>query len=141
MQMLVAIGQTLYAFARRLAWRGRFWRLLLWIVGDLTLRQGTPILTRVWCRIGLQRFINMRDVLFNLQHCQIRDARHKCKLGDLSGAGWLGEVPHWQDWAAMGLMAVAIVSVPWPRKVSALNAPALPPAGSSTGAPDREIRS
>ncbi len=32
-------------------------------------------------------------------------------LGVFSGALWLGEVLHWQDWAAVALMAVAIVSV------------------------------
>ena len=32
-------------------------------------------------------------------------------LGVFAGALWLGEVLHWQDWAAVGLMAVAISSV------------------------------
>lgn len=32
-------------------------------------------------------------------------------LGVFSGALWLGEVLHWQDWAAVGLMAVAITTV------------------------------
>ncbi len=32
-------------------------------------------------------------------------------LGVFTGALWLGEVVHWQDWAAVVLMAVAIVSV------------------------------
>lgn len=32
-------------------------------------------------------------------------------LGVFTGALWLGEVLHWQDWAAVVLMAVAIVSV------------------------------
>jgi drug/metabolite transporter (DMT)-like permease len=35
-------------------------------------------------------------------------------LGVFSGAVWLGEVLHWQDWAAVGLMMVAIASVLWP---------------------------
>lgn len=35
-------------------------------------------------------------------------------LGVFSGALWLGEVLHWQDWAAVGLMVVAIASVLWP---------------------------
>lgn len=41
-------------------------------------------------------------------------------LGVFSGALWLGEVLHWQDWAAVALMVVAIASVLWPAK------PALP---------------
>ena len=32
-------------------------------------------------------------------------------LGVFSGALWLGEVLHWQDWAAVALMAVAISTV------------------------------
>jgi drug/metabolite transporter (DMT)-like permease len=32
-------------------------------------------------------------------------------LGVFSGAWWLGEVLHWQDWAAVGLMVAAIASV------------------------------
>lgn len=35
-------------------------------------------------------------------------------LGVFSGALWLGEVLHWQDWAAVVLMVVAIASVLWP---------------------------
>jgi drug/metabolite transporter (DMT)-like permease len=35
-------------------------------------------------------------------------------LGVFSGAVWLGEVLHWQDWAAVALMVVAIASVLWP---------------------------
>ena len=35
-------------------------------------------------------------------------------LGVFSGALWLGEQLHWQDWAAVGLMTVAIASVLWP---------------------------
>jgi drug/metabolite transporter (DMT)-like permease len=35
-------------------------------------------------------------------------------LGTFSGAIWLGEVLHWQDWAAVVLMVVAIASVLWP---------------------------
>ena len=38
-------------------------------------------------------------------------------LGLFSGAWALGEVLYWQDWAAMGLMVVAIGSVLWPRRV------------------------
>jgi drug/metabolite transporter (DMT)-like permease len=37
-------------------------------------------------------------------------------LGVLSGALWLGEVLHWQDWAAVVLMMAAIASVLWPAK-------------------------
>jgi drug/metabolite transporter (DMT)-like permease len=35
-------------------------------------------------------------------------------LGVFSGALWLGEVLHWQDWTAVVLMVVAIASVLWP---------------------------
>jgi len=37
-------------------------------------------------------------------------------LGVFSGALWLGEVLHWQDWAAVFLMVAAIASVLWPAK-------------------------
>jgi drug/metabolite transporter (DMT)-like permease len=37
-------------------------------------------------------------------------------LGVFSGALWLGEVLHWQDWAAVLLMVVAIASVLWPAR-------------------------
>ena len=37
-------------------------------------------------------------------------------LGVFVGAYWLGEVLHWQDWAAAGLMVVAIASVLAPTK-------------------------
>lgn len=37
-------------------------------------------------------------------------------LGVFSGALWLDEVLHWQDWAAVGLMVVAIASVLWPKR-------------------------
>ena len=40
-------------------------------------------------------------------------------LGVFSGAWWLGEVLHWQDWTAVGLMVVAIASVLWPAKATA----------------------
>ena len=41
-------------------------------------------------------------------------------IGVFSGALWLGELLHWQDFAAVGLMVVAIASVLWPanHKVS-----------------------
>jgi drug/metabolite transporter (DMT)-like permease len=39
-------------------------------------------------------------------------------LGVFSGALWLGEQLHWQDWAAVALMMVAIASVLWPARVS-----------------------
>ena len=37
-------------------------------------------------------------------------------VGVFSGAWWLGEVLRWQDWAAMGLMVVALGSVLWPAR-------------------------
>ncbi len=37
-------------------------------------------------------------------------------LGVFSGAVWLGEVLHWQDWAAVVLMMLAIASVLWPAR-------------------------
>ena len=39
-------------------------------------------------------------------------------LGVFSGAMWLGEVLHWQDWAAVGLMVAAIASVLLPQRKS-----------------------
>lgn len=47
-------------------------------------------------------------------------------LGVFSGALWLGELLHWQDWAAVVLMAVAIASVLWPGSAAAPAAPARP---------------
>lgn len=40
-------------------------------------------------------------------------------LGVFSGAWWLGEVLHWQDWAAVMLVMVAIASVLWPSRSAA----------------------
>lgn len=40
-------------------------------------------------------------------------------VGVFSGALWLGETLHWQDWTAVGLMMVAIASVLWPAKPQA----------------------
>ncbi|MBU4518982.1 MAG: EamA family transporter [Gammaproteobacteria bacterium] len=41
-------------------------------------------------------------------------------LGVFSGAWWLGEVLHWQDWTAVVLVMLAIATVLWPtRPVSA----------------------
>lgn len=37
-------------------------------------------------------------------------------LGVFSGALWLGEVLHWQDWAAVLLMMLSIAAVLWPRQ-------------------------
>lgn len=37
-------------------------------------------------------------------------------VGVFSGAFWLGEVVHWQDWSAVVLMTVAIASVLWPAR-------------------------
>jgi drug/metabolite transporter (DMT)-like permease len=39
-------------------------------------------------------------------------------LGVFSGAVWLREAVHWQDWAAMALMVVAIASVLWPTQAA-----------------------
>ncbi len=39
-------------------------------------------------------------------------------LGVFSGALWLGESVHWQDWVAVGLMMVAIASVLWPARTA-----------------------
>ena len=37
-------------------------------------------------------------------------------LGVFSGAAWLGESVHWQDWTAVALMVAAIASVLWPAR-------------------------
>lgn len=37
-------------------------------------------------------------------------------LGVFGGAWWLGEVLHWQDWAAVLLVLMAIASVLWPAR-------------------------
>jgi drug/metabolite transporter (DMT)-like permease len=37
-------------------------------------------------------------------------------VGVFSGALGLGEILHWQDWAAVGLMVLAIASVLWPAR-------------------------
>lgn len=37
-------------------------------------------------------------------------------LGVFSGAWWLGEVLHWQDWAAVLLVMLAILTVLWPGR-------------------------
>ena len=39
-------------------------------------------------------------------------------VGVFSGALWLGEILHWQDWAAVTLMMAAIASVLWPAPVA-----------------------
>ena len=39
-------------------------------------------------------------------------------LGVFSGAAWLGEILHWQDWAAVALMMASIACVLWPQKQS-----------------------
>ena len=41
-------------------------------------------------------------------------------LGTFSGAWWLGEQLHWQDWAAMALMTVALGTVLWPARQPAV---------------------
>ena len=40
-------------------------------------------------------------------------------LGVFSGALWLGERLHWQDWAAVGLVLLAIAMVLWPPRSAA----------------------
>ena len=40
-------------------------------------------------------------------------------LGVFSGALWLGEQLHWQDWAAVALMVLSIAAVLWPRRSAA----------------------
>ncbi|WP_284336295.1 DMT family transporter [Comamonas sp. NoAH] len=37
-------------------------------------------------------------------------------LGVFSGAWWLNEVLHWQDWTAVALMVLAIATVLWPSR-------------------------
>jgi drug/metabolite transporter (DMT)-like permease len=37
-------------------------------------------------------------------------------IGVFSGAQWLGEVLHWQDWAAVALMVLSIAAVLWPKR-------------------------
>ena len=37
-------------------------------------------------------------------------------VGVFSGALWLGEVLHWQDWAAVVLMVTSIAAVLWPKR-------------------------
>jgi drug/metabolite transporter (DMT)-like permease len=37
-------------------------------------------------------------------------------VGVFSGALWLREVLHWQDWTAVALMVAAIASVLWPAR-------------------------
>lgn len=52
-------------------------------------------------------------------------------IGVFSGALWLGEKLHWQDYAAVVLMMVAIASVLWPARSSS-SARAQPAENSST---------
>ena len=37
-------------------------------------------------------------------------------VGTLSAALIIGEIPHWQDWLAMGFVMMAIASVLWPAR-------------------------
>jgi threonine/homoserine efflux transporter RhtA len=37
-------------------------------------------------------------------------------VGTLSAAVIIGEIPHWQDWLAMGFVMMAIASVLWPAR-------------------------
>ena len=39
-------------------------------------------------------------------------------LGVFSGAWWLGEQLHWQDWAAVGLIMLSIGSVLLPSRTA-----------------------
>jgi len=39
-------------------------------------------------------------------------------LGVFSGAWWLGEQLHWQDWAAVGLVMLSIGSVLLPNRAA-----------------------
>jgi drug/metabolite transporter (DMT)-like permease len=50
-------------------------------------------------------------------------------LGVFSGAWILGEVLHWQDWAAVALILLAIAAVLWPGKAAAGGARAAPESG------------
>ena len=40
-------------------------------------------------------------------------------LGVFSGAWWLGEVLHWQDWTAVALVMLSIATVLWPARSTA----------------------
>jgi len=51
-------------------------------------------------------------------------------VGVFSGTIWLGEILHWQDWAAMILMSFAIVSVLWPNR-ALRHAPKSVPVGGN----------
>jgi drug/metabolite transporter (DMT)-like permease len=44
-------------------------------------------------------------------------------LGVFSGALWLGEAVHWQDWTAVVLMMAAIASVLWPARPAGARSP------------------
>ncbi len=58
-------------------------------------------------------------------------------LGVFSGAWLLGEVLHWQDWAAVALIMLAIAAVLWPGKAAA-GGPAAPgPMPAEPGAVER----
>jgi drug/metabolite transporter (DMT)-like permease len=39
-------------------------------------------------------------------------------VGTLSATVILGEMPHWQDWLAMGFVMMAIASVLWPARTA-----------------------
>lgn len=54
-------------------------------------------------------------------------------IGVFSGALWLGEDVHWQDWTAVALMVVAIASVLWPART----APGAQAAPAGTAGPGR----
>jgi drug/metabolite transporter (DMT)-like permease len=54
-------------------------------------------------------------------------------LGVFSGAVWLGEAVHWQDWTAVALMVLAILSVLWPARAAAAEPVVSSPASRRTG--------
>jgi drug/metabolite transporter (DMT)-like permease len=39
-------------------------------------------------------------------------------VGTLSATFIVGEVPHWQDWFAIGFVMMAIASVLWPSRAA-----------------------
>jgi drug/metabolite transporter (DMT)-like permease len=45
-------------------------------------------------------------------------------VGTLSATALVGEVPHWQDWIAMGFVMMAIASVLWPARRAIATLPA-----------------
>ena len=56
------------------------------------------------------------QLLDNMLRAVGRSRHGEGTQGVFSGAWWLGEVLHWQDWAAVALVMVAIASVLWPTR-------------------------